>query len=68
VKELMMSWVHKKMMSSEEVMTNDGSRNGGEDERKVEAMAAKLYRKTLITPSGDGLVISGVQERSSGWK
>jgi hypothetical protein len=66
VKKLMMSWVHKKVMSSEEVVANDGSRDGGKDEREVETMAAKLYWKALVAQGSDWLVIGNV-EKGARW-
>jgi hypothetical protein len=67
VKQLMMSRVHQKVMSSEKVMANDGSRDGGENERKVETMAAKLYWEALVAPGSDWLVIGGV-EKGARWR
>jgi hypothetical protein len=52
------------MMSSWEIMTNDGSRNGGEDERKMEPVAVKLDWEPLVALGSNGLVISIIEERS----
>jgi hypothetical protein len=68
IQEAVMSRVYKKVMSLKEIMTNDGSWNGGENERKMELAVAKLHRKVFEAPCGDGFVIGGLEGRTSGRK